>query len=691
MLISGAGACAGRTILEALEARRLLSGTTTTESPYLGAAFAVPGTFMTDNYDNGGEGVAYHDTTATNLGGAYRTNQGVDIGACSDATPPGLTASSPGVGYAVGHVVVGEWDQYTIKVAATGTYAIDVRVASDVSGGGFHFSVDGTTITSTTALPNTGGWQTWKTITINGVNLTAGTHVLRLAFDGSVAYEIGNVEYLQFRTTSTPTPTPAPTPTPTPTETPFLGSPVALPGTILVDNFDNGGEGVAYHDTTAGNQGGSYRLSDSVDIESSTDITPPGETASSKGVGYNVGHIAAGEWLQYTVSVASAGSYDFSVRVASEAGGTFHIAVDGVNVTGSMTLPNTGGWQTWQNVTKTGISLSAGTHIIRLAFDTAVSGEIGNVNYIQVTKSVAASSFTWSPIASSPIPRDEGQTIVVNGKFYAFGGFDDNNYDSSNRSDVYNPATNTWTQLANMPQAVTHAGTIWDGTNIWVIGGFLNGESTAAISNVWLYNVANNTWSAGPSLPTGVAAGAYALVDGSIHVISGLTLNSSGTFANTTEHYVLSLSGGGWTTAAAMPTPRNHLGAVVYNGLIYAIGGQDVKNETSGNQSAVDIYNPATNTWTVGPSLPEGRSHVANAIFVYDNEIYVVAGETNGPTYLADTLVLNPTTDQWSSVASMTLPLAVKAANVGLIGNLLVVFGGQSPNPAAYGWSGTLP
>jgi hypothetical protein len=68
-----------------------------------------------------------------------------------------------------------------------------------------------------------------------------------------------------------------------------------------------------------------------------------------------------------------------------------------------------------------------------------------------------------------------------------------------------------------------------------------------------------------------------------------------------------------------------------------------------------------------------------------------VAGESNGPTYLSDTLVLDPTTNQWSSVPYLTLPLGTKAANVGLIGNLLVVFGGQSPNPAAYGWSGALP
>ena len=597
----------------------------------------------------------------------------------------------------MGHVAVGEWLQYSINVASTGTYAVDVRVASAVSGGGFHLAVDGTSVTATTALPSTSGWQTWGTVTLNGVNLTAGTHVLRLAFDGNVAYEIGNVESLQIRSTSTPTPTPTPTPIPTPTpaptstESPFSGSPISLPGVIQADNFDTGGEGIAYHDTTSGNQGAAYRINESVDIEVTSDVTPPGQTASSPGVGFNIGHIQAGEWLQYTVNIAATGSYDLGVRAASGTGGTFHLAVDGVNVTGSMSLPNTGGWQTWQTVTRTGVSLTQGKHIIRLAFDTSTALELGNVNYIQITPSAAPASFKWTPIASSPIPRDEGQAVAVNGKFYAFGGFDDNNYDSAIRSDVYNPATNTWARLADMPEALSHAGTLWDGTNIWMIGGFNGPETTAASNHVWLYNVANNTWSAGPSLPTGVAAGAYALVGRNVHVISGLSLNSSNVFVNTTEHYVLSLDGGGWTTAASMPIPRNHLGAAVYNGLIYTIGGQDLKNETTGNKSAVDIYNPATGTWTVGPSLPTGRSHIANSVFVYNNRIYVMAGESNGPTTLADTLVLDPaTTNQWTSVPYLSLPNAVKAPNVGLMGSLLVAFGGQSPNPVANGWTGTL-
>src|SRR5215813_8653317 len=75
--------------------------------------------------------------------------------------------------------------------------------------------------------------------------------------------------------------------------TPYFGTPAAIPGQINAENFDNGGEGVAYHDTTAGNSGGQYRNT-GVDIES-----------SSEGA-YDVGWTAPGEWLNYTASVAAA-------------------------------------------------------------------------------------------------------------------------------------------------------------------------------------------------------------------------------------------------------------------------------------------------------------------------------------------------------------------------------------------------
>ena len=143
--------------------------------------------------------------------------------------------------------------------------------------------------------------------------------------------------------------------------TPFNGAPAQIPGVVLASDFDNGGEGVAYHDTSAGNSGGAYRQTD-VDLEPSSDV------------GYDVGWIAASEWLAYTVNVGAAGTYSLTFRVASSGpGGTFHLEMNGSDVTGPITVPDTGGWQSWQSVGTT-VSLNAGTQLARLVMDTAANG-----------------------------------------------------------------------------------------------------------------------------------------------------------------------------------------------------------------------------------------------------------------------------------------------------------------------------
>jgi len=116
---------------------------------------------------------------------------------------------------------------------------------------------------------------------------------------------------------------------------------------------------VAYNDTTAGNSGGAYRTDD-VDIEATTDT----------GGGYDVGYIVAGEWLKYTVNVASNGIYNVSFRVAGTTAGTLHLQNgNGTNLSGAVSVPNTGGFQTWTTVTVSNIALSAGQQTLRVYFD----------------------------------------------------------------------------------------------------------------------------------------------------------------------------------------------------------------------------------------------------------------------------------------------------------------------------------
>ncbi|MDQ8193649.1 carbohydrate-binding protein [Coraliomargarita sp. SDUM461004] len=132
-----------------------------------------------------------------------------------------------------------------------------------------------------------------------------------------------------------------------------------IAGTIEAEDFDVGGPSVAYHDTTAKNSGGAYRLDPSdVDIE-----------VCSEG-GYNLGWFASGEWITYTVRVTSPGAYRISSRVASTVGGQFRIEFNDVDKTGPVSFSSTGGLQDWDDVT-VDVTLDAGWQVMRVLVESS--------------------------------------------------------------------------------------------------------------------------------------------------------------------------------------------------------------------------------------------------------------------------------------------------------------------------------
>jgi hypothetical protein len=161
---------------------------------------------------------------------------------------------------------------------------------------------------------------------------------------------------------------------------------IALPGRLQAEDFKAGGQGVGYNDLTpSDNQGGQYRPTEGVDIESTGDV----------GGGYNVGWTQAGEWLAYDVNVAAAGPYNFTMRLASAIAGTKTVAVsvDG-NTVATFNFTDASGWQTYNNYLVSGVNLTAGAHVLRITMNT---GSL-NVNYLDV--------------AAAPLPE-----LLVNGNF----------------------------------------------------------------------------------------------------------------------------------------------------------------------------------------------------------------------------------------------------------------------------------
>ena len=146
-----------------------------------------------------------------------------------------------------------------------------------------------------------------------------------------------------------------------------------LPCAISCADYDQGGEGVAYHDTDDRNEGGKYRK-DGVDID------------DKPGGGFTVGWVHPGEWMNYTVLAPKAHSYTIALRAGAPKGGaTVHIEIDGINVTGKLEILGTGDWKKFAEVVKNGVMVTAGVHVVRLVADTTAPKSDFICNYDSIT------------------------------------------------------------------------------------------------------------------------------------------------------------------------------------------------------------------------------------------------------------------------------------------------------------------
>lgn len=186
--------------------------------PTIPAFVSLPGTFEAEHY------TTYSDTTPGNLGKKYR-NDDVDIEDCADP-------ESPGVCYNVAWVKPGEWLGFEIDVAAAGSYTFATRVASPNDGRSIRFEIDGVDLTGQIAVPNTGDYQAWTTITSNPVALPAGKSTLRLVADGSSF----NLNKITVAPVVAPAPAPAPVAEPAPL--PVVNAPVYYVSPAGDDNAD---------------------------------------------------------------------------------------------------------------------------------------------------------------------------------------------------------------------------------------------------------------------------------------------------------------------------------------------------------------------------------------------------------------------------------------------------------------------
>lgn len=146
----------------------------------------VPGIIESTDYDYGGEGIAYHDTEPANQGPGPRQEEGVD------------TENNDG-GSNIGWINSGEWTEYTIDVAESGSYKIDIRVATQNTSGISPLNIyfNGENRTGNITVPSTGAWNSFTTVSASPVMLYTSDTLMKLDFSGG-GYNVGRISISEF-------------------------------------------------------------------------------------------------------------------------------------------------------------------------------------------------------------------------------------------------------------------------------------------------------------------------------------------------------------------------------------------------------------------------------------------------------------------------------------------------------------
>jgi len=230
---------------------------------------------------------------------------------------------------------------------------------------------------------------------------------------------------------------------------------------------------------------------------------------------------------------------------------------------------------------------------------------------------------SWSTGPDATVARSALAGAVLDGKFYAIGG----QSGPSDVTEVFDPATSLWTTVASLNFARSgHAAVAVDGF-IYVIGG-RDGATIGAgniVDATEVYDPVSDTWTQLSSMPLAVSdATATVGPDGLIYVMGGAV--SPGTMTNALQIY--DPVNDEWSFGASMPVRRVAMGSGVLCGQIVAFGGLDVE---IGNLPATFLYDPADNTWSIGPDMVVAASAMAQGPTQTFGTIFSVGSAPFGP------------------------------------------------------------
>ena len=282
---------------------------------------------------------------------------------------------------------------------------------------------------------------------------------------------------------------------------------------------------------------------------------------------------------------------------------------------------------------------------------------------------VSASEDSWTTLTPMPTARVDLGVAVVDGKIFAIGG---TNGSYLNVNEMYDPVTDTWVTKTSMPTARSGFGIAVYQNKIYVIGGQNDVLDFTRVNEV--YDPATDTWETRTRHPAPRAGFCANVVNGKIYLIGGFASFFS-PFPAAYETYVYDPETDTWTEKTSTPTAVSNYASAVIDNKIYVIGGRYVPDMITYNLT--QIYDTETDTWSYGTSLQTPISDAATGattgVFA-PTRIYVLGGTSIAGNDLNQ--IYDPETDTWSTGASM--PTSRARLAVAVVNDTLYAIGGRN-------------
>ncbi len=247
---------------------------------------------------------------------------------------------------------------------------------------------------------------------------------------------------------------------------------------------------------------------------------------------------------------------------------------------------------------------------------------------------------TWEDMSAPPFQMHHFQAVSYDGKIYVMGAFTDGYPDENPIPNIYifDPETDTWTAGPEIPadRRRGSAGAIVYNNEFYIVAGIQNGHTDGHVTWLDKYNPATDTWTQLADAPRARDHFQAVVVDDKLYAAAGRRSSfATNQVFQLTEAAVdvYDFATDSWSTlpaSANIPTERAGTAAIALDGKVVVLGGESGRQIPGMEQNPplahdeVEAYNPITGAWETLPPMLEGR-HGTQAI-VYDNAVYIAAG-----------------------------------------------------------------